>query len=116
VLMVGMTRFERATPWSQTRCAAKLRHIPLARMEGFEPPTLAALETTALPVELHPYELRPAAGTVSGRRELNPRDRLCRPVPILSVTTAVEPVTSLELAPSVWRTDVQPVTPHRLRA
>jgi len=28
--------------------------------------------------------------------------------------TAIEPVTSLELAPSVWWTDVQPVTPHRL--
>jgi hypothetical protein len=54
LLIVGMTRFERATPWSQTRRAAKLRHIPLARMEGLEPPTLAALETTALPVELHP--------------------------------------------------------------
>ena len=26
--MVGMTRFERATPSSQARCATKLRHIP----------------------------------------------------------------------------------------
>ena len=27
--LVGMTRFELAAPWSQTRCATKLRHIPL---------------------------------------------------------------------------------------
>ena len=26
--MVGMTRFERATPSSQAKCATKLRHIP----------------------------------------------------------------------------------------
>lgn len=25
---VGMTRFERATAWSQTRCATGLRYIP----------------------------------------------------------------------------------------
>ena len=27
--MVGMTRFERATPSSQARCATKLRYIPI---------------------------------------------------------------------------------------
>ncbi len=26
--MVGATGFEPATPWSQTRCATKLRHAP----------------------------------------------------------------------------------------
>ena len=26
--IVGMAGFEPATPWSQTRCATKLRHIP----------------------------------------------------------------------------------------
>ena len=26
--MVGMTGFEPATPWSQTRCSTKLSHIP----------------------------------------------------------------------------------------
>ncbi|CDN43573.1 hypothetical protein BN871_DE_00160 [Paenibacillus sp. P22] len=27
--MVGMTRFEHATPWSQTRCSTKLSYIPI---------------------------------------------------------------------------------------
>ena len=27
-MMVGVTRFERAAPWSQTRCATKLRYTP----------------------------------------------------------------------------------------
>ena len=26
---IGMTRFELAAPWSQTKCATKLRHIPI---------------------------------------------------------------------------------------
>jgi hypothetical protein len=39
LLLVGMTRFERATTWSQTRRAPKLRYIPLARMAGIEPTT-----------------------------------------------------------------------------
>jgi hypothetical protein len=54
VLLVGMTRFERATSWTQTRCASKLRHIPLGTDGGIRTPKIAALETTALPVELHP--------------------------------------------------------------
>ena len=29
VILVGATGFEPATPWSQTRCATKLRHAPL---------------------------------------------------------------------------------------
>ena len=29
VVLVGATGFEPATPWSQTRCATKLRHAPL---------------------------------------------------------------------------------------
>ena len=29
--MVGMTRFERATPSSQARCATKLRYIPMMK-------------------------------------------------------------------------------------
>ena len=28
-ILVGATGFEPATPWSQTRCATKLRHAPL---------------------------------------------------------------------------------------
>jgi hypothetical protein len=28
-IMVGMTRFEHATPWSQTRCSTKLSYIPM---------------------------------------------------------------------------------------
>ncbi len=27
-LRIGMTRFEHATPWSQTRCSTKLSYIP----------------------------------------------------------------------------------------
>ncbi len=29
--MVGMTRFEHATPWSQTRCSTKLSYIPRSK-------------------------------------------------------------------------------------
>ena len=54
VLLVGMTRFERATSWTQTRRASKLRHIPLGTDGGTRTPKPAALETAALPVELHP--------------------------------------------------------------
>ena len=28
--MVGAARFELATPWSQTRCATRLRHAPIS--------------------------------------------------------------------------------------
>jgi hypothetical protein len=28
VKMVGTTRFEHATPWSQTRCSTKLSYVP----------------------------------------------------------------------------------------
>jgi hypothetical protein len=27
-IMVGTTRFEHATPWSQTRCSTKLSYVP----------------------------------------------------------------------------------------
>ena len=37
VHMVGMTGFEPATPWSQTRCTTKLCNIPMATDVGFEP-------------------------------------------------------------------------------
>ncbi len=33
--MVGMTRFERATPSSQARCATKLRYIPILSFQFF---------------------------------------------------------------------------------
>ena len=46
IMLVGMTRFEHATPWSQTRCSTKLSYIPLihaivkvACLERFELPT-----------------------------------------------------------------------------
>lgn len=33
--MVGMTRFEHATLWSQTRCSTKLSHIPIENSRLF---------------------------------------------------------------------------------
>ncbi len=30
IYMVGTTRFEHATPWSQTRCSTKLSYVPIA--------------------------------------------------------------------------------------
>ncbi len=33
--MVGTTRFEHATPWSQTRCSTKLSYVPLYVMAIF---------------------------------------------------------------------------------
>jgi hypothetical protein len=51
IYVVGMTGFEPATPWSQTRCSTKLSHIPLYGFKkrigelkmvgttGFEPAT-----------------------------------------------------------------------------
>ncbi len=46
IIMVGTTRFEHATPWSQTRCSTKLSYVPImmyeekvARPERFELPT-----------------------------------------------------------------------------
>lgn len=32
--MVGMTRFEHATPWSQTRCSTKLSYVPKCNDNG----------------------------------------------------------------------------------
>ena len=39
--VVGTTRFEHATPWSQTRCSTKLSYVPtkMACPERFELPT-----------------------------------------------------------------------------
>ena len=38
--MVGKTGFEPATPWSQTKCTAKLCYFPImVRSKGFEPLT-----------------------------------------------------------------------------
>ena len=31
---IGTTGFEPATPWSQTRCATKLRHVPFSRADS----------------------------------------------------------------------------------
>ena len=40
IKLVGMTGFEPATPWSQTKCSTKLSHIPkMVRPKGFEPLT-----------------------------------------------------------------------------
>ena len=38
VLLVGMTRFERAASWTQTSRATKLRHIPLGTDGGSRTP------------------------------------------------------------------------------
>ncbi len=36
--LVGKTGVEPATPWSQTKCSAKLSYFPImVRPEGFEP-------------------------------------------------------------------------------
>lgn len=82
-MLVGMTRFERAKiSCPQSRCLTKLGYIPLARTEGFEPPTHAALETTALPVELHPY--RAAGGTRTRVDGFADRCLTTRPQPLES--------------------------------
>ena len=48
--MVGMTGFEPATPWSQTKCTTKLCYIPLMEVPvGFEP-TLWRLQLQTLPL------------------------------------------------------------------
>ena len=54
-MLVGMTRFERATSWTQTRHANQV--APHPAWHGWKDSNLhlAALEATALPVELHPY-------------------------------------------------------------
>ena len=41
--MVGVQGFEPWTPWSQTRCATRLRYTPnnLVEIRGFEPRTQA---------------------------------------------------------------------------
>ena len=31
--MVGTTRFEHATPWSQTRCSTKLSYVPTMKKQ-----------------------------------------------------------------------------------
>jgi hypothetical protein len=33
--MVGTTRFEHATPWSQTRCSTKLSYVPMTEKKTF---------------------------------------------------------------------------------
>jgi hypothetical protein len=33
---IGTTRFEHATPWSQTRCSTKLSYVPIVKMLSFE--------------------------------------------------------------------------------
>jgi hypothetical protein len=35
--MVGAIGFEPTTPWSQTRCATRLRHTPTSRITGHDP-------------------------------------------------------------------------------
>lgn len=68
-------------------------------MEGLEPPTHAVLETTALPVELHPYGA--AGGSRTRVDGFADRCLTTRPQPL------EEPLTGLEPALSVWKTDVQ---------
>ena len=31
ITTIGMTRFEHATPWSQTRCSTKLSYVPTVK-------------------------------------------------------------------------------------
>ena len=45
--MVGMTRFERATPSSQARCATKLRYIPIFNYQIFVECSLVDILYTA---------------------------------------------------------------------
>ena len=50
LFMVGMTGFEPATPWSQTKCTTKLCYIPFMEVPvGFEP-TLWRLQLQTLPL------------------------------------------------------------------
>ena len=53
--LVRMGGFEPSTPWSQTMCATKLRHI--RKWQGWQDsnPRHVVLETTVLPTELHPH-------------------------------------------------------------
>src|SRR5690606_17721960 len=54
--MVGMTGFEPATPWSQTRCSTKLSHIPIYTLLGApersRTPNLLIRSQTLYPIEL----------------------------------------------------------------
>ena len=52
--MVGMTGFEPATPWSQTKCSTKLSHIPKKNgaPEGIRTPDLLVRSQTLYPAEL----------------------------------------------------------------
>ena len=58
--MVGAAGFEPATPWSQARCATKLRYAPLLKLYEWQGqkdlnPQPTILETATLPIELYPY-------------------------------------------------------------
>ncbi len=50
--MVGMTRFEHATPWSQTRCSTKLSYIPSCDGAGDRSRTHDLLITSQLLYQL----------------------------------------------------------------
>ena len=56
--MVGMTRFERATPSSQARCATKLRHIPIFSFQICSAPTVLPLTKQYLIVLFGRVKLR----------------------------------------------------------
>ena len=57
IKMVGMTGFEPATPWSQTKCSTKLSHIPInGALEGIRTPDLLVRSQTLYPAELRAHD------------------------------------------------------------
>ncbi len=56
IIMVGMTRFEHATPWSQTRCSTKLSYIPKIKY---------AVERTRTSTGVSPHGPEPCASANS---------------------------------------------------
>lgn len=104
--LVGTTRFERATSWTQTRRASQVAPHPVGTDGRTRTPTSRIWNPQLYPLSY--------IRMTNGWRDLNPRSRLCRPVPRLSVTTAWSRQRDSNSLPLVWKTNVHPVTPCRL--
>ena len=67
--MVGKTGFEPATPWSQTKCSAKLSHFPtMVRSKGFEPLTFWFVAKHSIQLS---YERMETNSKINGGSEWN---------------------------------------------
>ena len=68
--MVGAVGFEPTTPWSQTRCATKLRHAPNWGEWWGSNPRQPESQSGALPTELHPplqhFQILKYQATING--------------------------------------------------